>query len=153
VREGFLLSGHETDFLFSYRSVAVRRTRVARARRATEERLLKLNGLVQDLLEDKAHQNRQIEGCLKEIVSLREQVSKPTGNYASRTTWQDAGKPRRLTRNDQDKNGSSRRLKLGETLASPPPKKTDPRPRHRRIPVGKCDAGKGFEHTSHQATA
>ena len=50
---------------------------------ATEERLNKLNGLVQDLLEDKAHQRKQIESLSREIQSLREQVSKPTGNYAS----------------------------------------------------------------------
>ena len=41
---------------------------------ATEERLNKLNGLVQDLLEDKAHQRKQIESLSREIQSLREQV-------------------------------------------------------------------------------
>lgn len=50
---------------------------------ATEERLNKLNGYVQDLLEDKANQHRQLESLAREVQSLREQMSKPTGNYAS----------------------------------------------------------------------
>lgn len=50
---------------------------------ATEERLNKLNGYVQDLLEDKANQRRQLESLSREVQSLREQMSKPTGNYAS----------------------------------------------------------------------
>jgi len=50
---------------------------------ATEERLNKLNGYVQDLLEDKANQRKQIENLAREIQSLREQASKPTGNFAS----------------------------------------------------------------------
>jgi len=51
---------------------------------ATEERLKKLNGLVQDLQESKELQRKQIENLSKEIQALREQMAKPTGNYASR---------------------------------------------------------------------
>ena len=47
---------------------------------ATEERLKKLNGLVLDLQESKETQRKQIESLSREIQSLREQVSKPTGN-------------------------------------------------------------------------
>lgn len=50
---------------------------------ATEERLNKLNGYVQDLLEDKANQRKQIENLAREIQNLRDQISKPAGNYAS----------------------------------------------------------------------
>ena len=49
---------------------------------ATVERLNKLDGLVQDLLEDKANQKKQIAALEKEIQSLREQLSKPGGNFA-----------------------------------------------------------------------
>jgi LysM repeat protein len=50
---------------------------------ATEERLKKLNGYVEELLADKARQQKQIAELSREIESLREQVSKPSGNYAS----------------------------------------------------------------------
>ena len=39
---------------------------------ATEERLNKLNGLVQDLVEDKANMKKQLDAMAKEIQSLRE---------------------------------------------------------------------------------
>lgn len=50
---------------------------------ATEERLNRLNGLVQDLQEDKAIQKRQIESLTREIQTLREQLARPVGNFAS----------------------------------------------------------------------
>src|SRR6266498_1478519 len=90
---------------------------------ATEERLNKLNGLVQDLLEDKAHQRKQIESLSKEIQSLREQVSNPTGNYASQDDLRTLA--RKLQEIDQKRVEDYERIvkkieKLGETLASPP---------------------------------
>jgi LysM repeat protein len=42
---------------------------------ATEERLNKLNGLVQDLVEDKANMKKQLDAMAKEISALREQGS------------------------------------------------------------------------------
>jgi LysM repeat protein len=54
-----------------------------RAQDATvEERLNKLNGLVQDLLEDKANQKKQMESLTKELESLREQQNHPNVAYA-----------------------------------------------------------------------
>jgi LysM repeat protein len=50
---------------------------------ATEERLNKLNGTIADLRESQDALKKQIERIAKEIESLREQTSKPTGNYAS----------------------------------------------------------------------
>jgi LysM repeat protein len=50
---------------------------------ATEERLNKLNGAIADLRESQDALKKQIERLSKEIESLREQASKPTGNYAS----------------------------------------------------------------------
>ena len=119
---------------------------------ATEERLNKLNGLVQDLLEDKAHQRKQIESLSREIQSLREQVSKPTGNYATQDDLRTLA--RKVQEIDQKRVEDYERIvkkieKLGETLASPPPgKKTKPKPE----PVDNPGAGgatpeKGFEHT------
>ena len=51
---------------------------------ALEERIKQLNGYVQDLLEDKANQKKQIEALAKEMQSLRDQLqNQPKGNYAS----------------------------------------------------------------------
>src|SRR6266487_5171644 len=97
---------------------------------ATEERLNKLNGLVQDLLEDKAHQRKQIESLSREIQSLREQVSKPTGNYATQDDLRTLA--RKVQEIDQKRVEDYERMvkkieRLGETLASPPPgKKSKP---------------------------
>ena len=46
---------------------------------ATEERLNKLNGLVQDLVEDKANMKKQLDAMAKEVQSLREQSSNASG--------------------------------------------------------------------------
>ncbi len=50
---------------------------------ATEERLRKLSGYVEELLADKARQQKQIADLAREVEGLREQLAKPTGNYAS----------------------------------------------------------------------
>lgn len=50
---------------------------------ATEERLNKLNGAIADLRESQDALKKQIERIAKEIEAVREQASKPTGNYAS----------------------------------------------------------------------
>src|SRR6266498_1915390 len=89
---------------------------------ATEERLNKLNGLVQDLLEDKAHQRKQIESLSREVQSLREQVSKPAGNYATQDDLRTLA--RKVQEIDQKRMEDNERIvkkieKL-ETLASPP---------------------------------
>ncbi|HEX5220481.1 MAG TPA: LysM peptidoglycan-binding domain-containing protein [Verrucomicrobiae bacterium] len=51
---------------------------------ALEERIKQLNGYVQDLLEDKANQKKQIDALAREVQSLRDQLqNQPKGNYAS----------------------------------------------------------------------
>lgn len=50
---------------------------------AVEERLNKLSGQIEDLLAAKAEQDKRISALVKEIEGLREQVGKPTGNYAN----------------------------------------------------------------------
>jgi LysM repeat protein len=49
---------------------------------AVEERLNKLSGQVEDLLAAKAEQDKRIAALVREVENLREQASKPTGNYA-----------------------------------------------------------------------
>ena len=50
---------------------------------ATEERLNKLSGHIDDLLAMKVEQDKRIAALVKEVDALREQASKPSGNYAS----------------------------------------------------------------------
>jgi LysM repeat protein len=50
---------------------------------AIEERVNKLNGLVQDLLEDKVTQKKQLAELAREIQSLREQQARPNSSYAT----------------------------------------------------------------------
>ena len=118
---------------------------------ATEERLNKLNGLVQDLLEDKANQKKQIESLAREIQSLREQAAKPSGNYASQEDLRTLAK--KLQEIDQKRVEDYERIvkkieKLGETLASPPPgKKSKTKPEAADSSGGGATPEKGFEHT------
>jgi len=118
---------------------------------AAEERLNKLNGLVQDLLEDKAHQKKQIESLSREIQSLREQVSKPTGNYATQDDLRTLAK--KLQEIDQkrieDNEMIVKKIKeLKEALASPTQgKKRQPTPAPPENPgQGSAAPEKGFEH-------
>ena len=50
---------------------------------ATDERLNKLAGRIEDLTADNLALRKQIENLAKQIDSLREQASKPTGNFAN----------------------------------------------------------------------
>ena len=50
---------------------------------ATEERLNKLSGRIDDVMAAQESMRKQISDLAKEIESVREQASKPTGNYAS----------------------------------------------------------------------
>ncbi|HEX4263578.1 MAG TPA: LysM peptidoglycan-binding domain-containing protein [Verrucomicrobiae bacterium] len=50
---------------------------------ATEERLNKLSAQIEVLIEAKDAQNKKIEDLQGQIRDLQNQVSKPTGNYAS----------------------------------------------------------------------
>ena len=50
---------------------------------ATEERLNKLSGQIEDLKAANEALRKHIDSLLKEIESVREQANKPSGNYAS----------------------------------------------------------------------
>jgi LysM repeat protein len=50
---------------------------------ATEERLNKLSGQIEDLIAGQKSQQRQVAELLKEVQTLREQASKPSATYAS----------------------------------------------------------------------
>jgi LysM repeat protein len=50
---------------------------------ATEERLNRLSGQIEDLKAGQDSLRKQIEALMKEIENVREQASKPSGNYAA----------------------------------------------------------------------
>ena len=50
---------------------------------AVEERLNKLSGQIEDLLAAAAKQDKRLSALAKELEGVREQATKPTGNYAS----------------------------------------------------------------------
>ena len=50
---------------------------------ATEERLNKLSGQMESVIETQQELSKRMAGLAKEVENLREQAGKPTGNYAS----------------------------------------------------------------------
>jgi LysM repeat protein len=107
---------------------------------ATEERLNKLTAQIQDLADAREAQNKKIEALAKAIDALQQQVSKPTGNYASQDDLkhladelQDLDK-RRKEDDDRILKGVEKELKnLSATAATPKPAPTkdattDPKP-------------------------
>jgi LysM repeat protein len=50
---------------------------------ATEERLNKLSGQIESVIETQQALSKQIDRLAKEIDNVREQAGKPTGNYAT----------------------------------------------------------------------
>lgn len=79
---------------------------------ALEERIKQLNGYVQDLLEDKASQKKQIEALAKEVQSLRDQVQgQPKGNFASQEDLRALAKQ---VQDIEDKRKSDREVILKE---------------------------------------
>ena len=90
---------------------------------ATEERLNKLAGQIQDLQTAEEATRRRLDSLSKDLDTLREQVSKPTGNYASQedlTRLLDAIKEVDRKRLEDAEKIHSELLKLGNTLAVPP---------------------------------
>jgi LysM repeat protein len=98
---------------------------------ATQERLDKLAGQIEDLIASQRAQQKHIEALAKEIESLREQASKPTGNYASQDDLKrlaEAVKDIDRKRIEDAEKVSTQLAKLGKTLTAtpPPPKRNTP---------------------------
>jgi septal ring factor EnvC (AmiA/AmiB activator) len=94
---------------------------------ATEERLNKLSGEIQNLMELQATQSKRIEALSKELLAVQqEQQNKPVVNYASQDdVKQLAAKLQEVDRKRQEDNALLlKELKnLGKTLSAGPPKK------------------------------
>jgi LysM repeat protein len=95
---------------------------------ALEERVKQLNGYVQDLIEDKANQKKQIEALAREVQSLRDQQSsQPKGNYATQEDLRALAKQVQEIE-DNRKNDREVILKQIERLARVPVKEAPPKP-------------------------
>jgi LysM repeat protein len=100
---------------------------------ATEEKLNKLSGQIEDLLAARAADQKKMAEMAREIESLREQVSKPTGNYASQDDMKRLAEVvkeiDRKRMEDYDKI-QAQMVKIGKVVASapaaPPARKSPP---------------------------
>ena len=98
---------------------------------ATEERLNKLSGQIEDLIAGQKQEKERLASLAREMENLREQASKPTANYAAQEDLKRlADSVREVDRKrleDYDKITTELR-KLGKTLAAPIPssKKSTP---------------------------
>jgi LysM repeat protein len=124
---------------------------------ATEERLNQLSGKIEDLIAGQETQRKQLAELRKEIESLRDQASKPAGNFAAQEDLKHLA--------DMVKEVDRKRLEdyekirttikdLGKTLAAPTPthsrkndvaESNDTPKTTKPAPSEKSD--KGFEHT------
>ncbi|MBP9903131.1 MAG: LysM domain-containing protein [Verrucomicrobiota bacterium] len=96
---------------------------------ALEERVKQLNGYVQDLIEDKANQKRQIELLAREVQTLREQQqNQPKTSYASQEDLRGLAKQVQEIETNR-KTDREVILKAIEKIAKTPVKVTPPPPR------------------------
>jgi len=119
---------------------------------ATEERLNQLSGKIEDLIAGQEAQRKQLTELRREIESVREQSSKPVGNFAAQEDLKhvaDAVKEVDRKRLEDYEKIRTTIKDLGATLAVQPPQKTK-----RSEPpteMAKADkppkAEKGFEYT------
>ena len=101
-------------------------TPIARAEdAATEERLNQLSGKIEDLIASHEAQRKRVAELAREIDSLRDQQSKPTGNFASQDDLKrlaDAVKEVDRKRMDDNEKIHTDLMKLSKSLSVPLPK-------------------------------
>ena len=121
---------HSREILFLFLTIFLTTTAMqlrAQDLGAMEERVKQLNGYVQDLLEDKANQKKQIEALAKEIQGLRDhQQNQPTTTYASQEDLRDQAKKLQEleTKRKADRELILKELdKLGKAIAGGPSSK------------------------------
>src|SRR5882762_5312026 len=123
---------------------------------ATEERLNQLTGKIEDLIASQEAQRKQLAELRREIDSLREQASKPTGNFAAQEDLKrvaDAVKEVDRKRLDDYEKIRTTIKDLGKTLVasspSTPPRKMKNESDAPEAPSKaskQASSDKGFEH-------
>jgi LysM repeat protein/uncharacterized small protein (DUF1192 family) len=127
---------------------------------ATEERLNRLGGKIEDLIAAQGEQDKRITALTREIAELREQLGKPNASYASQDELRRLGEAvKEVDRKRMDDNERihSELLKLGKSLAqpSPAPKKPAAAPpasndSDSKAPAAGGDKGLGFTYKVQQ---
>src|SRR5437773_7488203 len=119
---------------------------------ATEERLNKLSGQIEDLIAGQKQMKERLASLAREMENLREQASKPTASYAAQEDLKRlADSVKEVDRKrleDYDKAQAEIR-KLGKILAAPVPtsKKSTPTPAIEAPDNSKAaPPSKGFEY-------
>jgi nucleoid-associated protein YgaU len=120
---------------------------------ATEERLNKLSGQIEDLIAAQKAQQKQITELSKEIESLREQSVRPNVSYASQEDLKrlaEAVKEIDRKRADDQEKIQTELKKLGKVLSAPAPApKLKPTPSSENSAAEK-PTEKGYDHTIQQ---
>jgi LysM repeat protein len=91
---------------------------------ATEEKLNQLSGKIEDLIASHEAQRKRVAELGREIENLREQQSKPTGNFASQEDLKrlaDAVREVDRKRMDDNEKIHNDLVKLSKSLATPLP--------------------------------
>ena len=114
---------------------------------ATEERLNKLNGLVQDLVEDKANMKKQLEALSREIQAVREQGSSTPSSASAEDLRKLAEKVQEIDRKrEADKELILKEIeKLGKAI-NPPKSRAATPPANPSPGGGTTTADKGYEY-------
>jgi LysM repeat protein len=119
---------------------------------ATEERLNKLSGQIDDLIAGQKTLRDQLAELSRELQSLRDEQGKPNTSYANHeelSRLADAIKEVDRKRLDDNEKIHADLLKLGNTLAVPAPshrKSHDAPPTDNPVPDKTATSDKGFEH-------
>jgi LysM repeat protein len=114
---------------------------------ATQERLDKLSGQIEDVISRQSVLQKQLEALSKEVDNVRELASKPTGNYAAQEDLKrvaDAVKDiDRKRLEDYDKIKAELKSIAKGLSSAPPPRTHTPTPGADTPPA---DNGKGYEY-------
>jgi len=116
---------------------------------ATEERLNKLTGQIEDLRANQEALHKQVEALLKELDGVREQMGKPTGNYASAEDLKSVARAVKEVdqkRLDDAEKIQNELLNLRKGLLSGPPPQKKTLQASSPDPVNTDKPDKGFEY-------
>ena len=120
---------------------------------ATEERLNKLSGQIEDLIASLKLQKERTSALAKELEMVREQASKPSGNYAAQEDLRrltDAVKEVDRKRMEDNEKVKAELVKLAKSVStpSPPSRKSNPATSIETSPTEKNGAPeKGYKYT------
>ena len=120
---------------------------------ATEERLNKLSGQIEDLIAAQKAQQKQLAELGKELESVREQTGKPNSSYAAQEDLKrlaEAVKEIERKRTDDHEKIQTELAKLEKLLAAPQKKVTAPSAKDNPPPEKPAANEKGYDYVIQQ---